>query len=262
MSLNAHRLFHLVREEVKNNTSALNENEYSKFKKYYKQAGLSSTFKHNFFLNHYEDNLQNSLQKFLETLHPGERIVDLGGGMGTQAMFLAYHGFAVSVLDMDGEALNIGLKRKAHYERVFNKTLDIEFIEQNALEFAWEEISEIKGIYSLFAFNMIQPTEQLMRIIFQTSFGNGGICIIQDGNASHPIKRYLYPRASLTVHELNKIFEANGFDVKNQRLLSFPPVVHFFMGRKLASWVEKFWSGALNLNISWLHTFTKNHPLD
>ena len=83
--------------------------------------------------------------------------------MGTQAIFFAYHGFKVTVLDMDGEALNIGLKRKAYYERVLSKTLDVEFVENNALEFSWEEISEIKGIYSLFAFNMIQPTDQLMR---------------------------------------------------------------------------------------------------
>ena len=172
---------------------------------YYKQAGLSSIFKHNFFLNHYIANLQSALQKFIDTLNPKDHIVDVGGGMGTQAIIFAYHGFKVSVLDMDGAALNIGLERKLYYEKMFNKTLDIEFIEQNALEFSWEEINDFKGIYSLFAFNMIQPTHELMQIVFRTSFGKGGTCIIQDGNAD-PIKRYIYPRASLSCNELNKIF--------------------------------------------------------
>ena len=61
-----HRLFYLVKEEFENNPLELNGTEQSKFKSYYKQAGLSSLFKYNFFINHYVDNLQNSLQTFLK----------------------------------------------------------------------------------------------------------------------------------------------------------------------------------------------------
>lgn len=259
ISLNAEMMFALVKDEMKTNPVGLNFHYVSKFRSYYKQAGLTTILKQNFFTNHYVGNLQTTLDEFQRTLKFGDRIVDLGGGMGTQAIFFAYHGFKVTVLDMDEQALKIGKKRKHYYENKFSKDLDIDFIECDAIKFDWQNISSIKGIYSLFAFNMVQPTSKIMEIIFKTTFKEGGICIIQDGNATHPVRRFIYPRPSLSASALNNIFVSQGFEVFSKRLLSFPPVFHFMFGQSLACKLEEFWAGRLNTNLSWLHIFKKDN---
>jgi 16S rRNA G966 N2-methylase RsmD len=252
----ADSLFNLIEKEIKNNSSKLSQDEIELFHEYYREAGLVSISKKDFFYNHYAVNLEKTNDEISKRLSPGDVIVDLGGGCGSQAIYFASKGFKVLVIDMDKIALRICKKRVKYYEKEIGIKLNIETLYGNALEIDWGEIGSYSCVYSLFAFNMIQPSEILVQNITANISKTSALICIQDGNNQHPILKYLRPRKVKSKKELNAIFIKNGFfSYKNEPLIAMPPLIHWMLGKDLGHKIEQKIYGKFNTNISWLHTY-------
>ena len=100
----------------------------------------------------------------------------------------------------------------------------------------------------------MQPTEDLVKKICASIDKNKTLIFIQDGNNQHPVIKFLRPRDTRSMHQLNDLFKngLNGF--QNEALLAFPPFIHWFLGEERALKYEKKFSGIF-VNISWLHTY-------
>ncbi|MCP4675119.1 MAG: methyltransferase domain-containing protein [Deltaproteobacteria bacterium] len=129
---------------------------------------------------HYSCSFQKAAE-FLLGSHKKGKIIDLGCGCGTQSIYLASKGADVLGLDMDTRALKILKKRKRYYEESMKKELSIKVEEKNSFEFEYEKAAPIAGMYSMFAFNMMQPSGRLVDKIDRFMNKGSRIAII-DGN--------------------------------------------------------------------------------
>lgn len=250
--------FDLVGSEIENNSSNLSPEKLNLFRDYYEEAGLISTYKRAFFFNHYAVNLEKVAVEMSKRLVASDLIVDLGGGTGSQAIYLASKGYKVLVLDMDEVALETCEIRVKYYEKIFGKDLAITTRYANAIDLDWSSIDPFKAVYSLFAFNMIQPSENLIENICDCIEGEDPIICIQDGNNQHPILKRLRPRPAKSMDGLNDLFKKNRFlGCHNDALLAFPPAIHWILGEDRALRYENKFTGKFNLNISWLHIYLR-----
>ena len=152
---------------------------------YYIPAGLLTTWRRPYFFQHYTEPVARALQ-FLVLDQPAYRppvIMDLGCGLGTQSLIFAAHGARVIAFDLDDAALAGLTDRKVWYERKLGRSLDITPVYGNALEYNLRSLGPIHGVFSLFAFNMMQPSEQLLDRL-QSHLAPAGRLAIQDGNGS------------------------------------------------------------------------------
>lgn len=125
------------------------------------------------------------IYNFLSEVNSGPAILDLGCGTGTQSIFFALHGAKVIAVDMDPVALSILEKRKRYYETVFSRKLDISVINKNTFELGPDDFPKggVDGIFSIFAFNMMKPANQLLAKLCPLLNPSGKIAIL-DGNNS------------------------------------------------------------------------------
>ena len=150
---------------------------------YYNEAGLLRSFRHGFFRRHYSESFFQAA-RFCLNSQKGKLLLDLGAGAGTQSLFFALQGARVVSLDLDTTALNILKKRKACYEEQLGYELDIEVCEQNALDLNLQSGKKIDAIYSMFAFNMMQPSNQLLDQLMKFVSSNARFCVIDGNNRS------------------------------------------------------------------------------
>jgi len=160
----------------------LPEREADKMREYYEEAGLLASWKVDFFRRHFCETFVRA-SEFLLNERSQPHILDLGCGTGSQAIFLALMGAKVTGLDMDGAALEILRKRKAMYEELSGKTLNIELMEQSAFDVDYSLLAPIDGVYSMFAFNMMQPSGRLLDALKPGLSADARIAII-DGNSA------------------------------------------------------------------------------
>ena len=110
-------------------------------------------------------------------------VIDLGCGTGTYSIPLALQGIQVLGIDIDTKALKIFNKRVQFYQKHFNKILDITILNANVLDPDFHSRlpkHNIQGCFSMFAFNIIQPSETVIK---QLTTINSDIKIaILDGN--------------------------------------------------------------------------------
>jgi SAM-dependent methyltransferase len=142
---------------------------------------------------------------FQDNEHPF--IVDLGCGTGAATIFFGLLGARVVGVDVDRHIIGACNKRKELYEKEFG-VLDISFICADAFELDFSELGTYDGIYSLFAFNSIQPSSQLVPSIIQPLRKKGRI-VISDGNRDSVLKKFSRQHHVLKPMEMKRAFENN-----------------------------------------------------
>jgi SAM-dependent methyltransferase len=147
---------------------------------YYNEAGLLHKWRRSFFRRHYAEPFGQALTFLLDSKHQ-PLILDLGCGTGTQSLAFALCGASVVALDLDTNALSVLERRKQFYEEKTGKTLNITTCAADVFDFDLSQIPPIDGLYSLFAFNLMQPTAALLGRL-APRFASQARIAVQDGN--------------------------------------------------------------------------------
>jgi SAM-dependent methyltransferase len=231
--------------------------ERLKYTSYYRAAGLLKGWRRPFFEHHFERPLLIAVNEFFaDGKQP--RVLDLGCGTGSPSLLFALLGAHVVALDLDTAALSILHKRKVCYEELTGKELPIRIIEANAFDFNFTAVAPIDGIYSLFAFNMMQPSHMLIaRLAPHVSLG--GKFIVQDGNRKNLFNRLFRKRPVLSKRELSQVLRTKGFDaVRHIGGCALPPIMWYLCPPKVTGKLDEFLCRAELFAMSYLHLATRN----
>jgi len=230
------------------------KNYYEKFCNYYKEAGLiSNPLKRNFFHHHYSRTLWIAITNFFSLKKSNIKILDLGCGMGTQSLLFALLGAEVVGIDIDDVALDIFKIRKSFYEKISGRRLRIIIKHSNAFTFDYEKYGPFDGVYSLFSFNLIQPTRRFMDILC-AHLNRGAILLIQDGNKNMWFNRIFRPRKVLSKNELCKEFIRR--DIGGIRIIggyAIPPIFWHFLPNKALKKIDNFLTKFEIFSVSYLY---------
>lgn len=228
--------------------------------KYYREAGLLSPFRRPFFLAHFCRPLSLVLgHLFNGPQYP--RIIDLGCGMGTQAILFALLGGDVLGVDTDNRSLRILEARKAFYEHLAGRKLKICCLQEDTFRVPYADLGPFDGIWSLFAFNMMQPSRRLLDIILPAA-APGCRLAIMDGNRLHwgkkLRKRPFSPIPALAPPEFAAELSRRGFLVTAHHAgVGLPPVAWKLLPSRLLRSIEERFDGSWRFPVSHLILSTK-----
>ncbi len=215
--------------------SFLSTEDKAYFAAYYREAGLLRAWRRPFFRHHYSRTFTQAV-RFLLNANPRPRIVDLGCGTGTQSLLLALLGASVVALDVDGKALAILEKRKHFYEEILGRKLKLGTYLANALEFNYKQVAPIDGIYSMFAFNLMQPSELLLDVLARNMAGRARLAILDGNRASLWTKIFRWRhRPVWSPLDMRRELELRGLRVDAQNGgVALPPVAWALLPYRLA----------------------------
>ena len=230
--------------------SFLNSAEKRYMASYYHTAGLLRGWRRPYFRQHFSKNFARSVT-FLLSDDSKKTIVDLGCGMGTQSLYFAFMGATVISLDLNDRSLDILEKRIKFYQRISDSDLDIRIQRSNAFDFHPDAASLFDGIHSMFAFNMMQPSESLLAHLLSCSKPLTKIAI-QDGNNQSWVPRLVPSRRRkvLTPLQLEAQLGHLGFEVKrHDGAIALPPLLWTVLPSRpllvLDHWLCRSWFWAL-----------------
>lgn len=208
---------------------------------YYREAGLLRSWRRPFFMRHYAEPFAAAANYLMGSAGTGKKVIlDLGCGCGTQSIAFALMGAKVIGLDMDRRALDILLQRKKIYEKASGRTLDIEVHDGDVFAFDYPAAGPIDGIYSMFAFNMMQPTTKLLSLLLPHVSPQGRF-VIQDGNRLSWLARVPgRQRQVLAPEELGAELSGRGFHPAWLKgTISLPPIAWSMLPRKPLTHIDE-----------------------
>jgi len=192
--------------------------ETAKLLKYYnKETGLLKWWRRSFFRHHFLLNLTESVNYLFSNVQR-PKILDLGCGIGTQSILYAMLGAEVIGIDLDSSALALLKKRQQFYQQVCERELNITIYEANALKFDYDSIFPLDGVFSMFAFNMMQPSTKLLEKIVP-ALRIGGCLVIFDGNCDSWVQKVFpnRPRNTLSPTQLFQQLRDLGFTIVDHK---------------------------------------------
>lgn len=216
--------FDNISVELRSGIFESEEQEY--VKSYYTESGLLRRWRRPFFLRHFAETFSEAAA-YLFGGKPDPVILDLGCGIGTQALFLALQGAKVVGLDLDDVALRIFRKRKTLYEASCGRQLDINILQENSLQAQYPRHAPIDGVYSLFAFNIMQPSGALLNALVPNLSACARWAVLDGNNVSIWCKLLPSRRRNVwSPAEMRQHLERSGFKVESQRGgVTLPPPV-------------------------------------
>lgn len=168
-----------------------------------------------FFLYHFLPIWESTINMVFETnAHP--KIIELGCGTGTSSLLFAFLGASVIGIELNRKLVDICQKRKGFYERHIG-SINANFYEGNTLEFSYESHAPVDAFFSLFAFNLMKPSDDLLGRMIPSLKREGRIIII-DGNQSSFYNRLIPSRRKPGV--LNPIVMKNKLKELGCRILA------------------------------------------
>lgn len=221
----------------------LSDEEKEAFSEYYREAGLLRRCRQPFFRQHYSNTFEQA-SRYLLGNESKPRIIDLGCGTGTQSLYLALMGASVAAFDMDTVALEIFRKRIDCYQKSSGRQLDIAIYETNTLTFDYEQIGPIDGVYSMFAFNMMQPSDELVEKLDRVMKKGARIAIIDGNNLSWLPRIVPSRRRNVWSPEIfRQKLERRGYKIDgHQGGIVFPPFMWRATPRVLLKPLDQFLS--------------------
>ena len=203
----------------------LTDSEREHFFNYYHEAGLLLPQRIDFFRQHYSKTFYLSARFLLKGKN--KTVLDLGAGSGTQALFFALQGAHVLAVDMDTIALKILKKRKQLYENLTGVDLNIDILEINAFELDDNVQTKIDAVWSMFAFNIMQPSDRLIDRLLPL-FSEEIKLAILDGNNLSWLPRLLPSRRRnvWSPYNFQEALEGRGFNINSHSGgIAIPPAL-------------------------------------
>ena len=231
--------------------SFLSSAEKKYLESYYHSAGLLRVWRRPYFRQHFSKNFARSVT-FLLSDDAKKTILDLGCGMGTQSLYFAFMGATVISLDSDERSLDILEKRIKFYQRISDSELDIRIQRSDAFDFHPDAVSLFDGLHSMFAFNMMQPSDSLLVHLISCSKPLTKIAI-HDGNNQSWVPRLVPSRRRkvLSPQQLESQLERLEFDIiSHDGAIALPPIFWAVLpGRSLVApdrWLCRSWFWSLS----------------
>ncbi len=243
----ARKLYKLVEQEVSSTCPHLTREQANELMAYY-----HNLLRHPDRIPYYRHNWARRMMGIVAeilTLNGDIEILDVGCGLGTEAIFLAslLEGITVCGIDCHSPRLLTAKKRIAYYENVLNRQLRVSFHNADVLSIQADRRFDL--IWAMESVSHIHPadafTERLPNILKE-----GGIVGVSDSNALNPLMLltvlrlrwkgiYLSETVLLNTGEVVKMVEENlftpaamerelisrGLRVKNRTLGGFFPSV-------------------------------------
>lgn len=208
---------------------------------YYLNAGLLRAWRRPFFLEHYAETFARSAA-FLAA-GPDTAVApicDLGAGLGTQALYLALKGFSVVAIDGDDEAITAMKIRQQFYEDLAGRPLSIEYKSAYVEQVDFKALGPIAGIYSVFAFNMMQPSGSVVDRVMRGLSPHARLAVL-DGNRACLASR-VFPSRRRDVwspEDMSNELQERGFRIHWHRgAVVSPPLAWWLMPRPVLRTLE------------------------
>ncbi|MEP7348380.1 MAG: methyltransferase domain-containing protein [Sphingorhabdus sp.] len=112
------------------------------------------------------------------------RLLEIGTGCGTEALWFALLGAEVTTIDLKPERLAVARARRDWLERKIGRSLNIKFVEASIFEFQSEALFDL--VWMEQAYHHIEPREELAPLLFKL-LGPNGECHISEANAWNPM---------------------------------------------------------------------------
>ena len=226
--------------------------ETAKLLKYYNQEiGVLKWWRRPFFRHHFTRNLTKAVN-YLFTNTQSPKILDLGCGIGTQSILYAVLGAEVISTDFNRSALTLLRRRQQFYQQACERELNITIYEANALKFDYNSISPLDGVFSMFAFNMMQPSTELLKKI-ALAIRPGGRLVIFDGNRCSCVQKVFPSRCGnpLSPIQLSQQLRDLGFTIAEHKGgIAIPPLIWILMPTFILRPIDKILTRSWFFSIS------------
>jgi 2-polyprenyl-3-methyl-5-hydroxy-6-metoxy-1,4-benzoquinol methylase len=155
---------------------------------------------------------------------PQPKILEIGAGCGTEALWLALRGFSVLAIDIDDSFLGVARARQELMEQYLERQLPCAFIYKSILELDPAETFDI--IFMQQTFHHLEPRKEVLDKMAQAT-KQGGYVIISETNFWNPFNQLLMfmARGFKTVGELN------GRPIGMERLVPAHTLNKYFLKR-------------------------------
>jgi 2-polyprenyl-3-methyl-5-hydroxy-6-metoxy-1,4-benzoquinol methylase len=120
----------------------------------------------------------------LTAAHPGLRVLEVGCGCGTEALWTALHGASVTGIDISEDLLEVARQRKTWLETQRNENLDCTLLSRSILNPAG--LGPFDVIYMEQAFHHLEPRAEVIAITARL-LAPGGRIILSESNAWNPL---------------------------------------------------------------------------
>lgn len=115
---------------------------------------------------------------------PGARLLEIGAGCGTEALWLALRGCSVLAIDVDRERLAVAAARQAVVEGIVGRKLALEFRPASVFDLEPEPAFDL--VWMEQTFHHIEPRRQLYTTLARL-VRPGGHVVIADTNGWNPL---------------------------------------------------------------------------
>jgi SAM-dependent methyltransferase len=192
----------------------LNEKLYGKYLNFRKRK---------FFLYHFIPLWEYSIQKIFD-YKKEPKVLDLGCATGTSSFLFSSLGAKVAGIELEEELVNICNKRKIIYNKT-NRDLKVNYFQSDVFTFPYENQGPFDVVFSLFAFNLMQPSKTLIEKIIP-NLGSGGMVLIIDGNQDSIYSMLLPSRKRVSVlkpSEIKILLKSYDFNIIDLKYFCFIP---------------------------------------
>lgn len=191
---------------------------------------------------------------FLFSRNETPRLLDIGCGCGMQSILMALLGADVVGVDISTDAISVCEKRKSFYEKRLGRKIPVTFVEGNIMQQRKETIGLFNGIYSLFAWELIEPQNDLVEWATDLLEANGMI-VLQNTNPLMWFRRLFQSKTGITADEIIRLMsECNIKCVKTSGTVALPkelwmlPFLHRFL-----KYFDQIFARSKYLSISYLY---------
>ena len=172
--------FNLIRDEIKNCHELYGEDDGKILENYY-----INIKKDDFYYNYIRHYYAMRLIELIKYVKKNKKILDVGCGTGTEAIFCGILGGKVIGIDIAKSRINVAKKRHEYFENMLKIKIDVEFRKENVFKHS--------GMYDLIwvneAISHIVPIEKFFNMCYSFLKYRGNI-IIADSNKINPINYF------------------------------------------------------------------------